>query len=246
MSQQYGFGPGSLYGIPSGGSTPFRFGAIQDFSMDIAASTKELFGQYQLPLLVQRGTMKPTGKAKAAQINAAVFNSIFFGQTTANTGVMNTSVDESATIPSSTAYTVQAANHLTFVADLGVTYAATGLPFQLVTTVAAIGQYSVNTSTGTYTFYLGDSGVAIKINYTYTTTTGTILTINNQLLGTTPVFQLVFNQITNGNQTTLTFPCVTSNKFSFATKLEDFTIPEFDVSMFCNAAGQLCTISTTT
>lgn len=241
---QYGFGPGSLYGIPSAaGATPFRFGAIQEFTLDVSATVKELFGQNQFALLAQRGTMKVTGKAKNAQITASLFNAIFFGQTSV-TGVTNVSTDETGTVPATTTYTIQVANHTAFVADLGVTYSNTGVALTKVASLAAIGQYTVDRTTGTYTFYSADALAAVKLNYSYTAVTGENVAVYNQLLGTTPTFQLVFDQTTDGKQITITFPKVTATKFAFGTKLEDFVIPEFDVSMFCDASGQIMTINT--
>ena len=238
---EYGFGPGSLYAVPAGGGTPLRFGGIQDFSLDISATVKELFGQSQFPLLVQRGTMKVTGKAKAAQISAAAFNTVFFGQSVVIGGT-TVSVDESGTVPATTTYTISVANHTTFVEDLGVTYAATGLPLTKVATISAIGQYSV--AAGIYTFYSGDASAAVKLNYTYTVAGGSSLAVTNQLIGTTPTFQMVFTQTTNGKTQTITFNQATSSKLSMATKLEDFTIPEFDVSFFADASGTLFTMTT--
>ena len=53
--------------------TPVPFGALQDVSMDISSSKKELYGQRQFPLAVARGTGKIDCKAKAASFSAMLF-----------------------------------------------------------------------------------------------------------------------------------------------------------------------------
>ncbi len=74
---------------------------------------------------------------------------------------------EAATIPASGPYTIQASQSLgTFLADLGVVYASTGVALTLVPSAPAVGQYSVN-ATGLYTFAAADQGAAISLSYTH-------------------------------------------------------------------------------
>jgi hypothetical protein len=97
---------------------------------------------------------------------------------------------------------------LTFDVDLGITYANTGLPFQRVSTGSeAAGKYSVGSTTpGLYNFAAADTtsgptgGTPVKITYTNTTTVGQALLYQNQLIGSTPTFQLDY--YTNFNQPT--------------------------------------------
>ena len=78
---QYSFGSGVLFGTSNVNAvpTPVRFGGLQDVSIDFAFTTKPLYGQYQFPIAIGRGTAKVTGKAKWAQINAQAYNDLFFG-----------------------------------------------------------------------------------------------------------------------------------------------------------------------
>lgn len=239
---QFIFGAGSLYGTSTAtGSTPVQFGALQEASFDFSATTKELFGSYQFALAIRRGTIKVTGKAKNGTINGALFNSLFFGQTGV-AGQLLTANGEAGTIPA-TPFTVTVTNSAAFATDLGVKFALTGLPLTRVTTAPATGQYSV--SSGVYTFAAADTGLGVLISYTYTSATGgTKTTISNQLLGTTPVFSMVFNALDNGKQVTYTFPKCTASKLSFGTKLEDFALPEFDFNVFADDNGQVCIQST--
>jgi hypothetical protein len=249
----YRFGAGVLYAIPSIDltgvavtlPTPVPFGVLQDFTLDISGSLKELFGQYRMPVAVGAGTMKVTGKAKAARFTAALFNHIF-GETPA-VGERLLIFQEAGTIDKS-AYTVNVAQKATFLYDCGVIWGANGAatdgtPMTRVTTPSATGQYSV--SAGVYTFNVTDASKLVKISYLYSTAAapGSNFTINNQLLGTAPIFSLVFNGRYAGKQCTIELVQCIGNKLTLATKLEDWTIPEFDFAAFCDATGILAKIS---
>lgn len=241
---QYGFGTGMLYGtrtdIP--GATPIRFGVLQDVSIDFNGEIKDLFGQYQFPVDSARGKTKISGKAKNAVINAGQFNNLFFGQTT-TTGQRKSVTNEAQTVSSTGSVTV--ANGATFNLDLGVVYAATGVPLQFtVGAPSQAGQYSVNVATGTYSFFTADEGANVLIDYLYTATTGTLIAGINLLMGTTPRFTATFTQSYAGNQTVLKLYSCTSSKLTLATKIDDYTIPELDFSAFANSAGQVFELST--
>jgi hypothetical protein len=114
--------------------------------VDFPFSNKPLFGSYQSPVAIGRGTAKPAWKAKFAQLSGRVLNSLFFGQTKA-TGQVLVAEDEAGSIA---AGSVTVANSANFVDDLGVRYSATGLAFVRVASAPAVGQYSV--AAGVYTF----------------------------------------------------------------------------------------------
>ena len=54
----YTFGSGALFAVRGdvANSTPVKFGALQEASVEFSASSKELYGQFQFPLAVARGT----------------------------------------------------------------------------------------------------------------------------------------------------------------------------------------------
>ena len=104
----------------------------------------------------------------------------------------------------------------------------------------------VNTTTGVYTFSSVDNvaGVKVLINYTYGITTAEQkFTVTNQLVGTTPTFKVKFYTTFQNQAISLQLNNCTSNKLSFQTKLEDFTLPEFDFSCFADASGNVMTWS---
>ncbi len=239
---------------------PVNVGYVQEFSLDFSGNTKQLFGQNQFPLVAARATIKATGKMKNAVLSGLAMNSCFYGNTfstaaySGGVGVYEWNIGSTFTLSTTSTSAVQVGSSLTFDADLGVTYAVTGLPLQRVSTGSeALGKYSItNTSTagpGSYNFSAAEStastAVYVKISYTDTggaTANRQALTVTNLIIGNTPTFQLDY--YTNLNQPGLTpyacriFQCVAS-KHVMAFKLEDYLMPEFDFDIFANNAGQI-------
>lgn len=241
----YSFGSGVLLGTRTdiANATPVNFGLVQEVTVEETASIKELYGQYQRPLAVARGTIKTTGKAKVARISGLAFANLFYGVSPA-AGQLATSFAEAGVVAATTPFTVTVANSATFVNDEGVLYATTGLPLTKVASAPGAGQYSV--SSGVYTFNTSDAGKAVLTSYTYTVSgTGQKFTVVNQLLGTTPTFQAQFYTSFQGQAISLQLNNCSSSKLSFDTKLEDFVMPEFDFSCFADASGNVMTWSFT-
>ncbi|WP_152976997.1 hypothetical protein [Burkholderia pseudomallei] len=218
------------------------YGRATEEVVGFDATVKELFGSYQLPLAIGRGTMKVSGKAMAGQFQGRVLSDLFFG-ISKSVGQTLISDNEAGTIPGTGPYTVTVANSAGWVTDLGVKYAATGLPLTRVASAPATGQYSV--AAGVYTFAAADTGLGVGISYTYTPTSNTVgetVTMTNQLLGTAPSFKSVVSQVFNSERVTLTLNQCVATKYTFSTKLEDFNIPEFDFSAFVDSSNTLGTI----
>ncbi len=246
------FGAGNMWGTPltdsSGNAiavpTPIKFGTLQDISVDIQGDIKELYGQNQFPVDVSRGKGKISIKAKAAQINGETFNSIFFGQTL-TTGQTVDYVDTTGAAIPATPFqiTPTVPGSGTWSADLGVKD-STGLVYTRVATGPTTGQYSV--AAGVYTFATADTGKTVFIDYQYTlAAVGKSGTILNQPMGYAPVFQVDMLMQNKGKTLIWTFPQCISTKLSFATKLDDYMVPEFDISAFANGAGQIVKFSAT-
>lgn len=244
------FGPGILIAqrkdISNG--TPINIGYANEFSFDLAGSTKQLFGQNQYALVAARGTIKSTGKFKAAVISGIALNALFFAGSLASGGDQWV-IDEAASVPATPGpYTVTVAGSATFLNDLGVRYSATGLPFQRVAGGSeAVGKYSVNETTGVYTFAAADQAAAVLISYQKQLTgSGQSLTLTNQPIGFTPTFGLYYytnlNQPTSKPYVTTIYNCV-SSKLGQAFKLEDFMMPELDFDIFADSTGKIMKVT---
>lgn len=248
---QVQFGPGAAWvervDLTGSGIGPRFMGiTMQDLSLDIEWTMKKLMGQFQFPAAIARADAKITGKIRFPETFGRLLSDIVFG-TTAATGQLSVAQDESGTVPASTPYTVTVANAANFELDLGVRYAATGIPFNRVTTPASAGQYSVNPSTGVYTFAAADANAAVLISYSWNnSSTGLKSTLTNQLMGVTPQFKLTYvNRVSPGppgaGGQTLPFGvrlnASTANKLSAPTKVDDWMIQELDFESFADAAG---------
>lgn len=246
-SSQYAFGSGVLFGKKTGVTTPtpVRFGALQECAIDISFSTKQLFGQYQYPLAIGRGTAKITGKAKFAQFNAQAFNDLFFGETGVVTGETITAVAESQVVPAGNVVTVT--NNATFAQDLGVSNSTTGNPLQRVSaSPVGTGNYSCNETTGNYTFNnaLAAANAVVLISYNYTdASNGSNIVLVNQLLGSAPQFLVVLSETFQANKLTLQLNACMSSKLTLASKLEDFWLQEFDFEAFADASNTIGKLS---
>ena len=239
----YQFGSGVLYGRSTTNTpaTPVRFGALQDVSIDIAFTTKELFSSYQFPIALGRGTGKIAGKANFAQFNAQAFNDLFFGLSNPATGEVITAVAEAQTV---TANAITVTHNSTYVQDLGVVLASDNSVYTRVTSSPVGAQYSCNETTGVYTFNSTQNAAALLVSYQYSdAANGKKISITNQLLGNAPQFIGVFTNTFQGKKLTLVLNACMSNKLTLATKLEDFTIPSFDFSAFADSANAIGTLS---
>lgn len=242
---QYMFGTGQLFATPVEGGAPLRFGALQDVNVDFNGDIKSLFGQYQFPLDTARGKSTIEWKASSGNIDVAAFNQLFFGGTVDTGDELKQVINEAGTVPAMSTYTVTVANGANFFMDLGVYEAVSGLPLQQVASMPATGQYSVS-SVGVYTFNSAQASVAMLFNYLWEdAAAGGSLEIGNQLIGSTPKFQLILSQLYNSKQFTLILYSATAEKLSLPLKQDDFLIAEMSGQANANDAGQVARITTT-
>jgi hypothetical protein len=251
---QFVFGSGVLWGTPTTDSagnaianpTPVQFGTLQDVSIDISFENKTLHGQNQFAVAVGRGKGKITGKAKFAQINGLLINSLFFGQTL-TAGIINDVYDTAGAAVPATPFsiTVTPPGSGTFVADLGVRDAG-GLPMVRVASAPATGQYTVS-ALGVYLFAAADTGKTVFINYQYSasSTTAQKSTVQNVLMGYAPSFRVDLSTPFQGKTMVWTLPNAISTKLTIATKLDDFAMPEFDFEGFADSTGNVLTYAVT-
>ncbi len=180
------------------------------------------------------------GKVVFGQFQGRLINELFFGSSM-SAGQTLAIDSEPGTVPASSVYTVTVINSATWVIDLGVVYAATGLPLVRVASGPTIGQYTV--AAGVYTFAAADANALVAISYTYTTTGGDTITISNLPMGQAATFKSVLSIPYAGKKATFTLNACTANKLSFATVLEDFVKPQFDFDAYADASNTLGTIS---
>ena len=242
------FSAGFMYGIPTGANpTPVLFGALQDVSVDFSFDLKQLYGQYQFALEQARGKAKCELKASIGRFDPALFNSLCFGTTSA-TGEKLSSLQESGVIPA-TPFQITVVNGSTFGVDLGVYSVTLGKFLTRVASGPATGQYSVNTTTGVYTFSTTDVGGNVKISYTYGAATGTTIAGSNLQMGAGPIFSVhlvnSFTGVGGKKSLWLNFPAVQSAKLQLPMKLDDFAMPSIDMQAQDDGTGNVFSWSMT-
>lgn len=240
---QYTFGTGDLFTTTVAGATPLKIGALQDVSVDFSSDTKMLHGQSQFPLDVARGKSKVEGKAASGNVDVLAFNQFYFGETPA-TGQTLRALNEPQTVPA-TPFTVTVDEAATFIQDLGVFNVTTGLEMTQVAATPGAGEYSVDSTTGVYTFNTGEEGDSVLINYLYTDVSGSTVTLNNNLMGVTPKFKLVLTQRYDAKTFTMVLYSCVAEKLSMPFKQDDYLILDFSFQAQANAAGQLGYVTTT-
>src|SRR5947209_2725164 len=151
---QLNFGVGTAIGKRTdiANAKPSFLGVLQDLEIDIAVTLKELTGAYKMPIDIAPSSMKVGGKAKFARIQGASINNLLLGQTENDSAGIDMAVAESISVPASTPYTYQTANHTAFLEDLGVFYANGGAQLQPVAVLGGSSGGQYTQSSGTYTF----------------------------------------------------------------------------------------------
>lgn len=239
---QYNFGTGLLTLTPSGSNpTPVQLGVLQEVSVDIEVTQVELRGQYKFPVDIAEAAGKVAGKAKFAQIYAAILGNMLNGSST-STGSTVGAQNEVGTIPA-TPFTVTVTNSATWVEDLGVIDVNTGLRLTRVASAPATGQYSV--TAGAYLFAAADTGHTVWISYSYTIAGGKTVVYNNDLMGSGPTFTLTLFNTYNSKNVGIKLFAVKAPKLAMAMKNTDFTMEDLDFAAFASSTGKVLELYTT-
>ncbi len=242
-----GFGPGFLSAIAVTGwnnaaaidaLTPITFALIESVTLDFQFKLKELYSQSVYPIAGGASTGKIMGKAKISSLSAPIMNSLFWGATSAGSGVqVNQYIPFN--IPAVTPFTVTPAAPVA-VTDLGVFYQATSISslqkqLSRITATPVVGNYTF--AAGVYTFAAADAAMPIMISYesALAGTTGQSFLMPNPLSGLAPQFQVNFSGLYGANTYLFNFPNCSSEKLSFSTKVNDWTGVEFDFEVFAGA-----------
>ena len=242
MSSPFVFNSGAVYAIDGDAvPTPVQVGILQSASIKLKSTTKELYGQQVLPVASGRSQIKVSGDFEFASYNGRLIRD-FFGSSMAP-GQILVAQGEAASIPAAGPFTISTTNHTTFGLDLGVVYAATGLPLTAVASGPTVGQYSV--AAGVYTFAAADEGLAVQISYTYTSTgAGDVITISNANAGAASSFKSVFAQGYAGSQVNFTLnSCIPDSLDLLGSKIGDFSKPKYSFNAITDASNILGTIS---
>ena len=246
---QYLFGAGKIFATPVRdvygqsitNSTPVEVGVMQSVSVDISYDLKELFGRGQFAVDAARGKGTIKCKASFGRINGALLNSIFFGGIVAEGGIETVAQTiNGETIPVGGSLTPVVPNSGTYVKDLGVTDSK-AIPLKRVASAPTAGQYSVDQSTGIYTFAAADAGKVVFISFKYSATVAgsKSIVVSNLDMGYTPEFTVDLQRDYKGKFMGMEFYRCTSNKLGFSSKQDDYDIPEFEFQPMADDLGRV-------
>lgn len=224
--------------------TPCRAFTPQSQSIDFKRKTESLFGEKQLAVAVGAGEMEVTGKVEYAKTNSRIVADILFGagQTT---GSYLEADKETATVPGSSSYVVTVANATTYLFDLGVINATTGVIYTCVAAGSEVAgsSYSVATSgvnKGKYTFAAGDANANIQISYGYSSSTiGATVPLTNSLQGQTGAFQAVHVLPWGNQQDMYVFYNCIAGSAGISAKKSGFGSSTIDYTAAVNSNDQL-------
>jgi hypothetical protein len=239
------FGSGVFVFTPNFGNlaanpTPIKLKVLQEASIDFKGDLKKLFGQSQFPVATARGKIDVTGKAKVGCIDQNDINQIYWGQSVVSGGQVQTI--ERHAVAASVTPTAAAGDGI--YVDQGVINLTNGLSMLRVASPPAVGQYSFTPSTSistpaSYTFNASETAVNVELTFLLTVTTGSTLTLTNQLMGFAPVCQAYLGNSFRGEIDAVQLNAVTLGQFSKPTKQEDFWVSDLDFSANCDAGGTL-------
>lgn len=244
------FGAGKLIAVPTTDAagnaiavpTPVAVAVLQDVSVDIDYETKTLHGEKQFAVAVARGKAKISWKAKTGNFDAAALGSLLLGAQPAASR-KSAVIDSAFTIPATPfTTTIAPPDTGTFVADLGVTSALTGVALTRVASAPATGQYSLNAATGIYTFAAADTLKQVLISYEYSKAvdaSSQLFSITNNLMGYTPTFSALFYNEYMGKKLVMKLNANVMGKQGLPFKNDDFTMTDFDAEAFADASGSV-------
>jgi hypothetical protein len=248
--QNIQFGSGLFTFTPNAGNlaanpTPIRLKVLQEASLEFKGDLKKLFGQSQFAVATARGKIDVSGKAKVAAVDQNDINQIYWGQTVVSGSLLPvTEIHVPAVSVAPLAGNPTAG--LGIFIDQGVTNGTTGLSMLKVASAPAVGQYSFTPATtggsptaAAYVFNAAETAATVAISFMVSETTGSSLTITNQLMGFAPVCQAFLANSFRGATQVVQLNAVTLGTFSLPTKQEDFWVSDLDFSANCDAGGTL-------
>jgi len=241
---QFNFGVGNLALLPpstAADTSPIVIGTLQDVQIDYSSTKKMLYGNRQFPVAAADAEAKLTGKAKSGQIRGSVLGAALVGSTTA-AGETVEVTDPVIAIPT-TPFQIVVAGGATFVEDVGVANAATGVSFKQVPSSPIAGQYSVTVASGTYLFAAADnvSGISVKITYLKTVpAVGKTISLGNPLMGLSTTYILdLFNDTgpNSGKVYGARLSAIVIPKLAMVFKNNDFSMTDIDFEGLDDGSG---------
>ena len=234
----YFFGVSKCFVLPLNSSQAVEIGTLTDVKLDFSYTMKELRGQYSDPLCIMQSQRTIKGSANFAEFNGDVITALLHGTPVYNE-VKLLGKDDVKTIPETSSYTVTVDHAADFTQDGGVTLigseALYNTKMKRVATPSATGEYSE--SAGVYTFDVADKGKRVRIDYEYSSVSGTTYKLPNLVMGSTFPFQLWVETVIQSKAAIFKFPNVVSGKLGLDFKAGDFNPISIDFECYADGEG---------
>lgn len=216
--------------------TPRRIAIIQDVSIEIKRDIKELFGENKYAEDAASGNESISGKYKSGELDPGWMMEEFM-TSARTTGSIILVKREVGTVASGTVTVDGAAN---FREDYGVVDPLTDRPLRRVSGSPAEGEYSVNETTGVYTFNAAANGDDFLFTYLTDSTAGETYTVNNTLAGDSVFCSLLLYKTSRtGKPFGLRLANATFESASFGFKLNEHAMPEGSFKGFAGDDGKV-------
>jgi hypothetical protein len=237
MNKRAIFGAGAVF-LKGTDGVSHRVAIISEASVEVSMSQVELYGENMFPEDVANGKASVKGTLKFAHVDPRLVAAILSGSLTSGSQRV---VTDTGSIPANPGpYTVTVLGSANFAEDLGVYIA--GAPATVVAANPAVGEYSVNTGTGVYTFAAADQGKAYEISYRESSTGGQTVALDNKAMGESPEFALLVYNKYRSNRLGLKFPAVALGKWALAFGNEAHATQDSDFTAFASSSGRVAEI----
>lgn len=226
------FHSGQLVAIPkTANPTPKQIMTIQETSFDFKGDLKKLMGEGQFAVDAAIGTIEIGAKCKNGELDLATINDLFFGKTIVANGE---ELIRGETITVAAGAATLSAGALTL-QDLGIFNSVTGKQYTRVATAPTAGQY-VWGANGALNFNVSENAQVLLANYVRNNiTTMQSMVLTNDVAGSTVTLQAMFSKkFRDGRQLNLRFYNVIVPGINFGFKLNDYTMPEFNMEVFAD------------
>ncbi|MCK9622192.1 MAG: hypothetical protein M0R47_16850 [Methylobacter sp.] len=206
--------------------TPINMEDLIDYSIDPKKELKMHQGQREFSFAAASGSASVEVSFTHKKATALTL-SILTGETVeagrediaeVSSTVPATPFEVTPTVPSSG----------TYAKNLGVRFGDTGgadafTDLVRVASSPTTGQYSVNESTGVYTYAAADTGKPVVQRFLYTVATGASFVLNNRDMGATPEYHLILSSAKyQGNSLLTNIPRFVLESQSLPFKVDDF------------------------
>lgn len=223
------FGQGDIYTTPNAKNpTPIKVATPQSLDLSISGDVATVFGNQSFAKASASTTKEVTGTITLAEFQPEFVSRYLLGATKAqgrHKQVEDIVELTSTGTPATVSYVAEDFNR-----DLGVV-SRLGVKFTRVASAPAEYEYSLDTTTGTYTFNSAQAGVEVAVRYSqFLENEGTRYILKNSLMGSTPSFRLETVGMFQGKGYGFIFYNCTATSYSQSTTNDGFALPTFEFS----------------